>query len=719
MTAQGGTSTEGLDPQPSGRAGRYLIGIDVGGTFTDLLAYDPVERVLRSAKVPSLPGAQWRGVLDALDELGIAPEAIRAFVHGTTIATNTLLERKGAPTALITTRGFRDVLEIGKGRRLVDGGLFRTDWQRPAPLIPRNFRFEVPERIASDGTVLEPISTAELKPVADALRDAGVASIAVSFINSYRNAENEEAAAAALQDLLADIPVSRSSALVPERGEFERTSTCVLNAYLTPVMTAYLSTLRAELDDRGVAAPVNIMGSNGGAMTLEVAAARVAGTFLSGPVGGVTGAVRVAEMAGWRNIITFDMGGTSTDVALVHDLAPRMAHDNQIDAYPLQMPQLDIHTIGAGGGSIVWIQPDGTLGVGPRSAGAVPGPACYGRGGDMPTISDANLLLGRLPTARSLSGGLTLDRSAAEKAFVVVATKLGTADLVALADGALAIAVAKMAGAVREVSVHRGFDPREFALVGFGGAGPMHLFLVAQELGVTRVMVPRFPGHLSALGQMLSDIRRDFVLAWGGRLSELAIGEVRDRVAAMRRDAGRLLEEDGSDPTPEEVRPEHHGATLGDERLHDPVQMLEVDVVAALGRHPVGRPTVAELERLIAADVDPPLGHRRRNVAGQLDCPRGVLRRRFEARRLAASTPEHAREPVGTLGEVAVLVVGQPSTHVAEPVHVGDQRDAGCRRAATIQPTHVIVGERTRRLPHDRLVPRHRRTCAPHRAGAR
>lgn len=549
MMAHEGTASGDVDPQPSGRTGRYLVGIDVGGTFTDLLAYDPHERVLRSAKVASMPGAQWRGVLDALDQLGIAPDAIRAFVHGTTIATNALLERKGAQTALITTRGFRDVLEIGKGRRLVDGGLFRTDWQRPAPLIPRNFRYEVAERIAADGTVLEPISAADLEPVAGALRDAGVTSIAVSFINSYRNADNEDAAAAALQHLLGGIPVSRSSALVPERGEFERTSTCVLNAYLTPVMAGYLKTLRAELDGRGVAAPVNIMGSNGGAMTLEVAAERVAGTFLSGPVGGVAGAVRVAEMAGWRDVITFDMGGTSTDVALVHDLAPRMAHDNQIDAYPLQMPQLDIHTIGAGGGSIVWIQPDGTLGIGPQSAGAVPGPACYGRGGDVPTISDANLLLGRLPITRSLSGGLILDRDAAEKAFATIAAKLRADDLVALADGALAIAVAKMAAAVREVSVHRGFDPRAFALVGFGGAGPMHLFLVAEELGVTRVMVPRFPGHLSALGQMLSDLRRDFVLAWGGRLSELAIDEVRNRVTAMREDGARLLAEDGADPS--------------------------------------------------------------------------------------------------------------------------------------------------------------------------
>lgn len=526
---------------------RYIIGIDVGGTFTDLLAFDTAEHTLLEAKVPSLPGAQWRGVLEALDGLGISPAAIHAFVHGTTIATNALLERKGAVTALITTEGFRDVLEIGKGRRLVGGGLFRTDWRRSAPLIPRNLRLEITERTASDGAILKNTREDDLKRLVDPIISAKVESVAISFINSYRNSENEKTAASIAEKLFPNIPVSYSSALVPERGEFERTSTCVLNAYLTPVMVNYLKTLRSELDSRNVSASVNIMGSNGGGMTLEVAAQRVAGTFLSGPVGGVAGAIRVAEMTDWRDIITFDMGGTSTDVALVHNLKPRMSHDNQIDAYPLQMPQLDIHTIGAGGGSIVWVQPDGTLGIGPHSAGASPGPACYGRGGTVPTISDANLLLGRLPMTRSLSGGLDLDKKAAEKAFQSVASEINSDDLLALADGSLRIAVAKMAGAVREVSVHRGFDPREFALVGFGGAGPMHLFFVAEELGVTKVMIPRFPGHLSALGQMLSDIRRDFVLAWGGRLSELSIAEVRDRVHKMQREAAALIESDGVD----------------------------------------------------------------------------------------------------------------------------------------------------------------------------
>ncbi len=524
--------------------GRYLVGIDVGGTFTDVLAYDPASEQLLSAKVPSLPGEQWRGVLDALAALGIGGATISAFVHGTTIATNALLERKGARTGLLTTEGFRDVLEIGKTRRLI-GGLFDIGWQRPAPLVSRDNRLEVSERMAADGAVLTPIDTAALEPIAARFREAEIESVAVAFLNSYVNPAHEAAATAGLRIMLAPIPVSESAALVPERGEFERISTCVLNAYLTPVMAAYLGTLQDALKSQDVDAPVNIMGSNGGAMTLPDAAERVAGTFLSGPVGGVNGAVRIAEMAGLRDCITFDMGGTSTDVALIHDLAPRMSYDNQIDAYPLQMPQLDIHTIGAGGGSIIWIQPDGTLEIGPQSAGAVPGPACYGRGGADATISDANLLLGRLPTERSLSGGLILDKGKAEAAFRALMEPLDSDDAVRVADSALRIAVAKMAGAVRTVSVHRGFDPRDFALIGFGGAGPMHVFLVAEELAIPRVVIPRFPGHLSALGQMLADLRRDSVSAWGGRLSDLTVDTLRRRVADMTEPAATQLSADG------------------------------------------------------------------------------------------------------------------------------------------------------------------------------
>ena len=524
---------------------RFVIGVDVGGTFTDIVCLDSQTQALLSAKVPSLPGSQWRGVLNALGELGIDSAEIRAFVHGTTIATNALLERKGAKTALVTTEGFRDTLEIGRTRRLI-GGLFDIKFTRPKPLVPRDLRLEVAERTAADGTLIAETEDAALAAIAARIREAGCEAVAVCFLNAYANDANERAAGAALRAALDGIPVSESAAVVREKGEFERFSTCVLNAYLTPILRRYLETLSGELEGRGVAAPVSIMGSNGGVMTLAKAAEFAAGTFLSGPVGGAGGAVRICEMAGIPGCITFDMGGTSTDVALIHRLTPRISHANQIDAYPLQVPQLDIHTIGAGGGSIAWVQADGTLEVGPQSAGALPGPACYQRGGTEPTISDANLLLGRLPTDRALAGNLLLSVSPAEEAFTRLAGQIqGGRDLVALADGVLGIAVAKMAGAVREVSVHRGFDPRDFALLGFGGAGPMHVFLVAEELAISHVLIPRFPGHLSALGQLLADLRRDFVRSWGGRLSGLATADFQAEAASMRAQAEALLEEDG------------------------------------------------------------------------------------------------------------------------------------------------------------------------------
>lgn len=533
--------------------GRYLIGIDVGGTFTDILCLDTGNQALLTAKVPSLPGRQWEGVLGALGELGINAGDILAFVHGTTIATNALLERKGAKTALVTTEGFRDTLEIGRTRRLI-GGLFDIKFVKPNPLVERSLRIEVPERTGSDGSVLQDLVDHDFTPMVETLKEAGVESVAIGFVNAYVNDKTERTTATKLENLMGGVPVCHSAAVVRETGEFHRFSTCVLNAYLTPVVTSYLDTLSTELTSRGVRAPVNIMGSNGGAMRLDQAAKFAAGTFLSGPVGGVGGAVRIGEMVDEPDLITFDMGGTSTDVALIHQATPRISHDNQIDAYPLQVPQLDIHTIGAGGGSIAWRGEDGTLEVGPKSAGAEPGPACYGRGGTAPTMSDANLLLGRLPIGRSLSGGLQLDRQASEAAFDTLAKELarGKGDRIGvteLADGVIRIAVAKMAGAVREVSVHRGFDPRDFVLLGFGGAGPMHVFLVAEELAVPHVIVPRFPGHLSALGQLLADQRSDSVRAWGGRLSHLDPDELKEHAVCLQRDAAAILTADefGSD----------------------------------------------------------------------------------------------------------------------------------------------------------------------------
>ncbi|HIJ56982.1 MAG TPA: hydantoinase/oxoprolinase family protein [Deltaproteobacteria bacterium] len=528
----------------SENSGQYLIGVDVGGTFTDILCYEPRRQQLLSAKVPSIPDGQWHGVLDALTALSIDPGDITAFVHGTTIATNTLLERKGAKTGLVTTAGFRDTLEIGRTRRLV-GGLFDIFFQRTAPVVPRELRLEVPERTAGDGEVLANLDGFDFTDLIETFRREGIEALAVCFLNAYVNDANERFAGKRLSTLLENVPVSESAAIVRERGEYERFSTAVLNAYLMPTVRRYLTTLSDELAVKGIIAPVSIMGSNGGTMTLAQARDFVVGTFLSGPVGGVNGALRVAEKARTKDCITFDMGGTSTDVALIHQLSPRIRYANQIDAFPLQVPQLDIHTIGAGGGSIVHRLADGTIEVGPDSAGAVPGPACYQRGGEAPTISDANLLLGRLTADRELSGGLRLSWELAKASFRRLAEEVGTDDLVRLADGVVRIAVTKMAGAVREVSVHRGFDPRDFTMIGFGGAGPMHALFVAEELAISHALIPRLPGHLSALGQLLADYRRDAVKAWGGRLGELDIAVLRCETAAMQESATAQLIADG------------------------------------------------------------------------------------------------------------------------------------------------------------------------------
>jgi N-methylhydantoinase A len=525
----------------------HLIGVDVGGTFTDIVCFDRRTSRYRVAKVPSFPGEQWKGIVAALDSLGVDGSEVTRVAHGTTIATNALLELKGARTALVTTAGFRDTLEIGRTRRLL-GGLFDMFFRRTPPLVPRDRRFEVSERTGGDGQSLRALDAPEVQAVGRRIRELDVQAVAICLINAHRNPAAEQALASLLSLELPDIPVVTSTEIVRERGEYERTSTCVLNAYLMPTMQRYLGALREALLARRVRVPLSIMGSNGGAMSFEQASRFVVGTFLSGPVGGVIAAMALGQRLSMGDFITFDMGGTSTDVALVHRGQPRMSFDNQVYAYPLRAPQLDIHTIGAGGGSIVHLRADATLDVGPESTGAFPGPACYGRGGTLPTVSDANVLLGRLPTEHAIASELRLSEPAARTAFESLRGRLGSdapADAVELASAAIRIAVSKMAAAVREISVHRGFDPREFTLVPYGGAGPLHAFLVAMELGMRRVVVPPFPGHVSALGQMCADFRRDFSAPWTGTVAQPAM-EALDGVAAeLARSGQAYLDAEG------------------------------------------------------------------------------------------------------------------------------------------------------------------------------
>lgn len=525
----------------------YVIGVDVGGTFTDIVCYDLRTTHFRFAKVPSVAGEQWKGVVSALDDLEVNGREISSIAHGTTIATNALLELKGARTALVTTRGFRDIIEIGRTRRLI-GGLFDMFFKRTPPLVPRDLRHELDERTAADGAIVVPVDAAEVERIAHDLAAQGVQAAAICLINAHQNPESERALAGLLEKHLPHIPVIRSTEIVRERGEFERTSTTILNAYLMPTMRTYLNALGTALKARSVKVPLNIMGSNGGAMTFAQASRFVVGTFLSGPVGGAIASMELGRTLAIDDFITFDMGGTSTDVLLVHRGQPRLSFDNQIYAYPLRAPQLDIHTIGAGGGSIIHAEPGGTIDVGPHSAGAVPGPACYGRGGTAATVSDANLLLGRLPSEHDLSSNLRLSVSLARRAFDRLAEQAGhgeTVDRAHLAAAAINLAVSKMAGAVREISVHRGFDPRDFVLLPFGGAGPLHAFLVAAELGMRHVVVPPFPGHVSALGQMCADFRRDFSAPFLSELDERALEKMREIGADLVSQGHQYLEHEG------------------------------------------------------------------------------------------------------------------------------------------------------------------------------
>ena len=500
MTDAIGKST---DPQAGKRAEPLLVAVDTGGTFTDLLMLADGE--LRSLKVPSTPPDPSRAVLDGLRALGLGGNPSegrrtggRPFVllHGTTVATNALLERKGARVGLVTNRGFEDVLEIGRQNRPQLYAL--VGWRKP-PLASREDRLGVAGRLDPQGAELAPIDPEELAGLAAwaAERD----SVAVCLLHSYANPAHEEAVAAALEG--SGVPVSVSSRLLPEFREYERTSTTVVNAFVAPLVSGYL----ARLEERAGAARVAIMGSNGGTVPVKRAAREPVHTVLSGPAGGVVGALHWGRAAGFDRVVTFDMGGTSTDVSLCPG-QPLRTGEFAIDGQPVAVPVLDIHTVGAGGGSIARLDAGGALKVGPESAGAAPGPVCYGRGGRSLAVTDAHVWLGRLPTGGFLGGTASLDREAVEPVLREVAEGMGTS-LEAAAEGVLAVADSAMERALRVISVERGHDPREFCLVAFGGAGGLHVAELAARIGVERALVPPSPGLLSAFGMLVAPVTRE------------------------------------------------------------------------------------------------------------------------------------------------------------------------------------------------------------------
>ena len=515
----------------------FIVGIDVGGTFTDLTAVDDATGRVVVTKVPSRPRNEAAAVLDGLAALGIAPRDVRRLVHGTTVGTNAVLERRGAPVAVVTTAGFRDLIEIGRTKRNIPA-LFVPTFVRPKPVVERKRRFEVTERLNADGSVLVPLDGASVERALDASVAAGAEAIAVCLLHAYLNPAHERIIADVAKGRCPGVPVSCSADVVAEYREFERFSTTVLNAYLQPLMDAYLSGLEQQLRGVGYAHGVLTVASSGGMMTTETARRLPIKTIFSGPAGGVSQACFVGAAAGVPDLITYDMGGTSTDVCLVRDLTPLATSDGMVGAFPVKVPQIDMHTVGAGGGSLAWLDLDGSLQVGPRSAGATPGPAAYGLGGTEPTVTDANVVLGRIGTMRRLGGAIAMDAARARAAVTELAARMGTITVDALAEGIVRIAVARMTSAIREISIQRGHDPRDFTLVAFGGAGPMHALALADEIGIPRVLVPRHPGNFSALGLLASDIKHDDVRTRVGPLGErwpLVPGLFADMEGAIRR----------------------------------------------------------------------------------------------------------------------------------------------------------------------------------------
>ena len=526
------------------------VGIDVGGTFTDLVAVDEAGRVslAKSASTPEDPSI---GVLDGIgllaQELGLTPAALLArtevIVHGTTVATNALLERKGAIVGMLTTAGHRDIVEMREGLK---DDRYNLRMPPPVPLVPRARRLDVRERMRFDGKVETPLDRRSAEAAIRALARDGVQSVAVCYLHAYRDGRHERDTRKLLARLLPDAYVSLSSEVLPQIKEYERFGTTVVNAYVGPVLAGYLGRLDRRLTEAGYAGRVLIMQSHGGVATIADSVRLAAGAVLSGPAGGIAGSAHCARVLGGGNLITFDMGGTSTDIALLERGEPHLTGDKAVGGNKVALPSIDIHTLGAGGGSIARVDTGGILHVGPESAGAAPGPACYGRGGVEPTVTDANVVLGLLDPANFLGGRTRLDAAAAETAVARVARALGMS-AVAAAEGICRVVNTNMAEGIRLVSVRRGADPRRFALLAFGGAAGLHITQVARMLEITRVVVPRVASVLSAWGMLATDLRYEMVRTHVGEAREIGSDRLRRRFAEMEAEGRARLSDFGGE----------------------------------------------------------------------------------------------------------------------------------------------------------------------------
>jgi N-methylhydantoinase A len=558
----------------------WRIGVDSGGTFCDICLFDDASGRIAVWKVSSTPDDPSRGIFHGVTEgllqVGARAGEINYFGHGTTVGTNALIQHKGVRTGLITTDGFRDLLEIGRQKR---PELYDLQADKPEILVSRDLRLEVPERVRHDGTVETALDERAARDAVLALKAAGVAAIAVCFLYGFVRPDHELAVRRIIAEEFPEAFCSTGHEVAPEFREFERLSTAVVNAYLGPVMQGYISRLADRLAELGLTVAPHLTQSNGGVIGFEQAARLPVRTVLSGPSTGVVAAQEIGAMIGLPDLITFDMGGTSTDVALLAGGKCRLASEAVVHGYPIKAPMLDIHTVGAGGGSIAYVDSGGLLKVGPRSAGAAPGPVCYGHGNEEATVTDANVVLQTLNPVSLLGGRMQVRQDLARAAVARLAEKLGM-DVMATAQGIISVVTANMARAIRVISVQRGHDPRDYTLAAFGGAGPLHAARLARELDMNRILVPRNPGILCAMGLLLTDLRADFSSTHLQTLSAAALPDIEANFSALRGQAEAWFEAEGISPDARRITRTVDMRYAG-QNYELPVALPEGDIAAA------------------------------------------------------------------------------------------------------------------------------------------
>ena len=520
-----------------------IVGVDVGGTFTDLVFFDTENESVNIAKVLSTPENQAFGVMQALESAGASLKTLNSIIHGTTVTTNALLERKISRVGLISTKGFRDVLELGRRTRPKPYGMTGSF----ECIIPRELRLEVRERIDCDGEIVETLNEADVRQAVEQLLKSEVEAVIIHFLHSYKNDLHERMAEEIVQDLWPNRFITRGSALVSEYREYERGTTAAINAAIQPVLNHYIERLQQNLKEEGYSKDLLVMQGNGGTVSSNIVSKDAVKTVMSGPASGVMAAAYTASQSGFNRVVTYDMGGTSCDVGLIVNGIPQVTSELEIEyAMPIHVPMVDVHTIGAGGGSLSWVNEAGLLQVGPESAGAQPGPICYGRGGSKPTITDANLVLGRLNPATLLSVDNPVSIETVRNHLIEqVGVMLGLKDAEETASAIVRVANMNMAGALRLVSLARGYDPRDFTLFAFGGAGPLHAVALARELGIPKVLVPMRPGITNAVGCVVADVRHDYVNSINMPLAQADMDQVYEIFSTQILAGKKIIETEG------------------------------------------------------------------------------------------------------------------------------------------------------------------------------